>query len=81
MSATLRYFHTKSDTEAARNLYNYAGSHLENARIKERLAEIESQHAPLSNLRGANRDEAYAVSFYVVVGRWPEGFEYMERKS
>ena len=78
MSEFLQYQLKITETKAAYNNYNYAGVALELARIKERLAMIESQHSPLCNLIENKRDEAIAVAFYCVVGRWPNGFKYME---
>ena len=61
--------------ETAYQQYNYAGANLENCQIRERLAEIKSQHEPLAALMEAplsDRDRLYAAAFYVVVGRMPE---------
>jgi hypothetical protein len=55
--------------------YNYASASLENCQIKERLAEIWSQHEPLASLldrKMTERERLYAAAFYVVVGRMPE---------
>lgn len=56
--------------------YNYAGAALELARIKERLAEIRSQHEPLASMNPEGnslaRKKQYAAAFYVVFGRMPE---------
>lgn len=60
--------------EAAFQQYNYAATKLENAQIRERLAEIKSQHEPLAGLLTqalSERDRLYAAAFYVVVGRMP----------
>ena len=54
--------------------YSHASAALENAQIKERLAEIKSQHEPLASLAEqplSERDRLYAAAFYVVVGRLP----------
>ena len=59
------------------NKYNYAAEALRVAQIEKRLAEIDSQHAPLCNLKDSTKGEAYATAFYCVVGRWPDGYEYM----
>lgn len=54
--------------------YNYAGSQLDNARIKERLAEIRSQHEPINTLSktiscDVSAREAFdALCTYVVHG-------------
>lgn len=80
MSVFLNYQLRIAQKEAAYNQYNYAGSALELSKIKERLAEIESQHAPLCKLKESNRDEAFAVAFYCVIGRFPDGYEYFRDK-
>jgi hypothetical protein len=75
MSDLNMYFLATARKDAAYNLYNYSGSHLENAQIKERLAEIKSQHEPLASLENekmSERKRLYAAAFYVVVGRMPE---------
>jgi len=55
--------------------YNYASSALKLAQIKERLAEILSQHEPLASLNPEGnpiaRQKQYAAAFYVVHGRMP----------
>lgn len=61
--------------KAAYEQYNYASAHLENCQIRERLAEIGSQHEPLASLLGkqmTERERLYVAAFYVVVGRMPE---------
>lgn len=68
------YMLKKSDKETAYARYNHASVALENAQIKERLAEIKSQHEPLSSLAEqplSERDRLYAAAYYVVVGRLP----------
>ena len=68
------YLKTQAEKQAAYERYNYAGVALENAQIKERLAEIKSQHEPIAGLLTqplSERDRLYAVAFYVVVGRMP----------
>lgn len=83
MSAFAKYMHAQETTRAARNLRDYASASLELATIRERLAELASQHEPLSGLvRQAGlscddptkspRDALYAAAFYAVVGRMPE---------
>jgi len=65
----------RTERESAYNLYNYAGQKLELASIKERLAEIESQHEPIATLlteKLSERDRLCAIAFYVVIGRFPE---------
>lgn len=64
----------KAEKERAYERYNYASSALDNAKIRERLAEIKSQHEPLASLlseQRSERDRLYAAAFYVVVGRMP----------
>ena len=61
--------------KAAYEKYNYASTNLEICQIKERLAEIWSQHEPLASLLNSKmteRERLYAAAFYVVVGRMPE---------
>lgn len=70
-----QYALAQSRKETAYERYNYASVALNNAQIKERLAEIESQHEPLNQLcqqQMPERDKMYAAAFYVVVGRFPE---------
>jgi hypothetical protein len=69
-----KYQTAKAEAKAAYELYNYAGIALELAQIKERLAEMASQHEPLAALRDAEmseRDRLYAAAHYAVVGRLP----------
>ena len=68
------YLLAQAERREAYERYNYAGAALKNAQIKERLAEIKSQHEPLNGLIGeamSERDRLYAAAFYVVVGRMP----------
>lgn len=70
----LLYTKAQADKKAAYELYNYAGQKLENAQIRERLAEIKSQYEPINSLLdggGTMRDMLYAIAHYVVVGRLP----------
>ena len=74
MSDFLIYLRRQSETEAAKQQYNYAGANLERARIYERLAQIKSQHEPLAGLADAamtERDRLYAAAHFVVHGRLP----------
>jgi hypothetical protein len=69
------YMLAQAEKKTAYERYNYAGEALENARIKERLAEIKSQREPLARLMTqmmSERERMYAAAFYVVVGRMPE---------
>lgn len=73
MTDLAAYFAAQTEKRRAYAAYNYAGADLELAEIKERLAEIRSQHEPLAKICGANsalREQMIAVAFYVVVGRW-----------
>ena len=74
MSDFSAYMTAKAEAKVAYERYNYASAALDNARIKERLAEIRSQHEPLAALRDgamSERDRLYASAYYVVVGRMP----------
>lgn len=78
MSDLQAYMLTQANLATARTLRNHAGSVLRVAQIEDRLAEIKSQHEPLSSMAdklAVHRDDLYAISFYVVVGRWPEGYK------
>ena len=69
-----KYQTATAEAQAAYERYNYAGAALELARIKERLAEMASQHEPMASLRDADmteRDRLYAAAHYAVVGRLP----------
>jgi hypothetical protein len=69
------YLLAQQETKTAYELYNYASAALENAKIKERLAEIKSQHEPLASLIDkplSERDRLLHAAFYVVVGRFPD---------
>jgi hypothetical protein len=75
MSDFAAYMLAQSEQRAAFQAYCYAGAKLENAQIKERLAQIKSQHEPLAGLMDeamSERDRLHAAAFYVVVGRMPE---------
>ncbi len=68
------YFLATSEKERAYEHYNYASAALDNAKIKERLAEIKSQHEPIASLLDkqlSERERLYAAAFYVVIGRMP----------
>jgi hypothetical protein len=69
------YLRRQAERATAQERYNYAGTALEIAQIKQRLAEIKSQAEPLNGLicDGMDeRDRLYAAAFYVVVGRIPD---------
>jgi hypothetical protein len=75
MSDFMVYQKAGADREAAFQQYCYAGVNLELCKIRERMAEIKSQHEPLASLIEkpiSERDRLYAVAFYVVNGRFPE---------
>lgn len=75
MSKFSQYMLTQEKTRRAYERYNYAGVSLENARIHERLAEINSQSEPLDGLitrKMGARERLYAAAYYVVIGRFPE---------
>jgi hypothetical protein len=68
------YINAQAERRIAYERFNYAVVLLENARIKERLAEIKSQHEPLNGLLAqslSKRDMLYVAAFYVVIGRMP----------
>ena len=78
MSAFQQYMLYQAKARAAKNLSNYAGVALDNARVMERLAEIDSQHEPIASLleeKMSERERLYAIAFYVAVGRMPERSE------
>lgn len=69
------YQRAQAEKRAAYEHYCHAGAVLENALIRERLAEIKNQHEPLAGLLSrsmSERDRLYASAFYVVVGRMPQ---------
>jgi hypothetical protein len=75
MADFLHYMKAQAEKRAAFNAYDAAAARLELAQIKERLAEIRSQHEPLHSLidqRMSERERLYAAAHYVVVGRMPE---------
>lgn len=72
MSDFLQYMKAQADSRAAMAEYNAASRALELAKIRERLAQIKSQHEPLHSLldaRLSERDRLYEAAFYVVTGR------------
>lgn len=74
MSAFQGYMIAQANTRAASANYNHASAALDNAKIRERLAELDSQHEPLASLieaKMSERERLYAAAFYVVVGRMP----------
>ena len=78
MSDFASYMHAKDRKESAYQQYNYASAKLENESIKCRLAQIKSQANPIDSLllaRLSERERLYAISFYVVIGRFPDGLQ------
>ena len=74
MSDLSNYRYAQAEREAAYQRLNYATEALENARVRERLAEIKSQHDPINNMIHSMlsaREMLYASAFYVVTGRMP----------
>ena len=72
--SAMRYRIALEETNGARHQRDYAGAHLDLCQIRERLAEIESQHEPLASLLDAKmgeRERLCAAAFYVVIGRMP----------
>lgn len=75
MSDLQAYFLASAKKREAFANYDGAAARLTVAQIRERLAEIKSQHEPLAGLLAkslSERDRLYAAAFYVVVGRFPE---------
>ncbi len=71
MSDFLQYQMAKAVKDTAYERRNYASAALDNASIKERLAEIRSQHEPLNTLINepmGERERLYAAAYYVVTG-------------
>ena len=76
MSAFGNYMYAQERVATARMGYNYASVLLENRQIHQRLAEIASQTEPVNLLIErdlSERAKLYALAFYVVVGRFPDG--------
>ncbi len=75
MSKFGSYMLRTSERETAYARYNASSTGLELAQIKERLAEIDSQHEPLASLSvngdKQERKRLYAAAHYVVSGRMP----------
>lgn len=63
-----RYLAAQAGARTARAEYNSAGRGLELAQIRERCAEVISQHQPLAGL-GLDRGKVEALLAYVVHGR------------
>ena len=69
-----QYMLAQSRKETAYAQYNAASHYLEICQIKERLAEIQSQHEPIASLLNqslSERERLCATAFYVVIGRMP----------
>lgn len=81
VAAFHRYRVTREELQAARNLHNYAGAALELATIRDRVAELGSQHDPLASMLAAIginqespeyeklRDFGNAVGHFILTGR------------
>lgn len=75
MSDLIQYFRAQAERRAAVAQYDSASRQLTLAKIYERLAEIKSQHEPLSGLIErplSERDRLYAAAYYVAIGRLPD---------
>ena len=84
MSAFGNYMYAQERVATARMGYNYASVLLENRQIHQRLAEIASQTEPVNLLIErdlSERAKLYALAFYVVVGRFPDGLNLKEASS
>jgi hypothetical protein len=78
MSDYLNFQYHKAKTETARAKVGEAVNRVELAEIKERFAEIKSQHQPLDLIAKSglsDRGKMYACAFYVVVGRLPDNLK------
>ena len=72
MSELDQLFRAQKESEAACNLYNYAGQKLQLAKIKERLAFLRSQHEPLATFlkdKNMTREEALQIAEHVVFNK------------
>ena len=73
------YLLRQAERKAAFNAVGEASARLEIAQIRERLAELDSQHEPLNGVmddigaqdRDYIRRKIYSMAYYVVVGRLP----------
>lgn len=76
MSDLKNYFHMQDVKRAKRYQLNAAQAELQLASIRERLAEIKSQHEPIHSMlkqEGLDpRDMLYKIAHYVVVGWMPK---------
>jgi hypothetical protein len=78
LMAPARYRIAKAEKEKAYERYNYAGSALELATIRERFAEIYSQWDPINKIKESSmdeRDKLCAAAYYVIMGRLPDAEE------
>ncbi len=74
MSDLLHLWLAQQKTKTAVAETNYARASVDLCQIRERLAEMKSQHEPLHSKSGEDRDIRrlmYNAAFYAVVGRWP----------
>lgn len=75
MSDLARYFDAQEKRRRWMAERENASARLQLAQIHERAAEIRSQHEPLNELTGGDRDtreKILAATFYVLHGRFPE---------
>jgi hypothetical protein len=74
MSDFLGYMLAQAEKREAYQQYNHASSKLQLAQIKERFAEIISQHNPINErfpeLQEAERERLIDLVRYVVIGRF-----------
>lgn len=69
------YLARQTETKLASTERSLATVKLEFARVKERAAEIRSQHEPLNTLTAGDAEERQRILdavFYVLVGRFPK---------
>jgi hypothetical protein len=71
MSDFMHYQARKTETELARAQYGAASTRITLCEIRERAAELRSQHEPLADFVGKilTRDELLELVNYVMVGR------------
>ena len=83
MSDLQAYFLAIAERKTEQARRDAAGTALELAWVRERLAQIQSQHEPLASLLAesrSERDRLYAAAFWVVIGRMPEPTDEREEK-
>jgi hypothetical protein len=75
LAAPFRYRVAQAEKKTAYEAYNLASVSLELAQIKERFAELYSQHDPvdkISKMKLGERAKLCAAAQYVITGRLPE---------